>query len=206
MISSRFAAAACVLIALALGPTLIHSYGGVVVEDGRKASALPETLAGFSSRPSNRAATWGQRRFESHDWVERLYSTPKDVTLTVIRSYDLKALYHHPELAVAYGSGFESARVVFPPDRPDLPIHVLQTERETGPAGFYVLLYDDRFVSDPISFQIRTAAELLFTGRQAMTLFFVLDPSVSKTAEVVKEPSVTLLRAAIDRFVAPPTP
>ena len=48
MIAPRFATAVCVLLALALIPTIIHSYAGVVVEDGRRASALPETLAGFS--------------------------------------------------------------------------------------------------------------------------------------------------------------
>ena len=99
------------------------------------------------------------------------------MTLTVVRSYDLKALYHHPELAVAYGTSFEGARVEVLPGSPDIPVHVLRTGRESGPAAMYVLHYDDRFVSDPILFQIRTAGELLFKGRRAMTLFFVRDPN-----------------------------
>lgn len=202
MIAPRFATAVCVLIVLALVPTMIHSYAGVVVEDGRRASDLPERLAGFSSRPSDRSETWGQRRFESNDWVERVYYTPKgEVTLTVVRSYDLKALYHHPELAVAYGASFDSASVEALPDRPDMPIHVLGTELETGPGAFYVLHYDGRFVSDPIWFQISTAFELLFRGRRAMTLSFAQTTGMSGNVDLGKEPAVAVLLAAVDSFV-----
>lgn len=203
MIASRFAPLVCVLLALALIPTIIHSYAGVVVEDGRQASALPATLAGFTSRPSDRSATWGQRRFESSDWVEREYTTPSgDVRLTVIRSYDLKALYHHPELAVAYGASFQKARVETLPGRPDVPVHVLETGLEAGPVAFYVLHYEDRFVSDPIWFQIRTAGELLFRGRRAMTLFFAGEPNVPAGTRLAERSSVLLLRAAIQEFTA----
>ncbi len=61
---------------------------------------------------TNRPADWGRRRFESQDWTERRYVSGGDqVVLTVVRSFDLKALYHHPELAVAYGADFEPSRV-----------------------------------------------------------------------------------------------
>ena len=163
MIAPRFATAVCVLLALALIPTIIHSYAGVVVEDGRRASALPETLAGFKSRPSDRSATWGQRRFESHEWIVRVYATPAgDVQLTVIRSDALKGWVHQPELAVAYGTSFERARLEALPERPDIPVHVLQTGLDSGAGAFYALHYDERFVSDPIWFQIRAAGEMLF--------------------------------------------
>jgi len=205
MIAPRFATAVCVLLALALIPTIIHSYAGVVVEDGRRASALPETLAGFKSRPSDRSATWGQRRFESHDWIERVYTTPAgDVQLTVIRSYDLKGLYHHPELAVAYGTSFERARLEALPERPDIPVHVLETGRDSGSGAFYVLHYDERFVSDPIWFQIRAAGEMLFRGRRAMTLFFVRQRDFRPGASLAEQPSIVLLRSAIQQFIAPP--
>jgi len=205
MIAPRFATAVCVLLALALIPTIIHSYAGVVVEDGRRASALPETLAGFKSRLSERSATWGQRRFESHDWVERLYTTPVgDVRVTVIRSYDLKGLYHHPELAVSYGTSFEKARLEALPERPDIPVHVLETGLDSGPVAFYVLHYDERFVSDPIWFQIRTAGEMLFRGRRAMTLFFVRQQNLKAGASLAEQPSIVLLHAAIQQFVAAP--
>ena len=203
MIASRFAPAVCVLLVLALIPTIIHSYAGIVVDDGLRTSALPETLAGFSSRPSDRSATWGQRRFDSPDWIERVYATRAgDVQLTIIRSHDLKALYHHPELAVAYGTSFEKARLDLLPERPDVPVHVLETGREAGPGALYVLHYGGRFVSNPIWFQIRTAGELLFTGRRPMTLFFVRASHLTAGAALATQPAVALLRAAIEQFTA----
>jgi hypothetical protein len=191
-----------VLVALALVPTIIHAYAGVVVDDGLRASMVPESLAGFDSRASERSENWGERRFESHDWVERVFVTPNgEVPLTIVRSYDLKALYHHPELAVAYGTDFQRARVEPLPGQPDIPMHVLETVREGGPAAFYVLHYDGRFINDPIRFQVRTASELLFGGRQAMTLFFVQSPGLRASTDPQSRPSIALLRAAIQHFI-----
>src|SRR4249920_1141545 len=103
MMSSRYARAACAALLLALIPTVIHSYAGIVVTDDLRAASIPAMLGAYSASPTKRSADWGERRFDSHDWIERQYATESDtVVLTVIRSYDLKALYHHPELAVAY--------------------------------------------------------------------------------------------------------
>jgi hypothetical protein len=202
MIASRFATAVCVLVGLALIPTIIHSYAGLVVEDGHRASALPETLAGFSSRPTDRSETWGERRFESTDWVERSFVTPSgEVTLTVVRSFDLKALYHHPELAVAYGTDFQSATIEVLPESADVPVHVLRTTRDSRPGALYVLEYDGRFVKDPIMFQIRTAGELLFKGRRAMTLFFARAQSARPSGDLSSQPAALILLAAVDAFV-----
>jgi hypothetical protein len=122
------------------------------------------------------------------------------VVLTVLRSYDLKALYHHPELAVAYHySSFTDSRTDTFPGRPDMPVHVL-TNRDTNAIGLYVLHYDGRFVGDPIRFQIRTAGELLFTPRKAMTLFFVRDDTVAEGENPLKLPAAGLLASAIEAF------
>ena len=44
---------------------------------------------------------------------ERRYLSGADeVLLTVLRSYDLKRLYHHPELDVAYGAGYLTEEIV----------------------------------------------------------------------------------------------
>lgn len=204
MISPRYAPAVCALLVLALVPTVIHVYAGAVVSDARRATLVPETLAGYSSQASSRPPDWGRRRFESDDWFERRYTSGADeVLLTVVRSYDLKALYHHPELAVAYGADYESSRVeTFEPHQ-DVPVFVLLPRSGTGPAAFYVLSYDDEFVSRPILFQMRTAGELLFRGRRAMTLLFAQSPEGRATNELSKQPALTVLLAAVQAFVAP---
>jgi hypothetical protein len=202
MINSRFAPAVCVLVALALVPTIIHSYAGAVVDDGLRASALPERLAGLDSRVSDRSENWGQRRFESDDWVERVYTVEgREVTLTVVRSFDLKALYHHPELAVAYGSSFDRHRVEVFDRRPTIPVHVLDNSLNAAPLALYALHYGDRFIAEPIRFQIRTAGELLFSGRRAMTLFFTQSEVRFRTGDLSGQPVASILMAAIDEFL-----
>ena len=89
-----------------------------------------------------------------------------------MRSYDAKSLYHHPELAVTEHTFIRTELRRFA-QRPDIPVHVLYTE--SGGVAFYALHYDRAFVQDPIRFQLRTAGELLFSGRKAMTLFFMTD-------------------------------
>jgi hypothetical protein len=64
----------------------------------------------------------------------------------------------------------------------------------------YVLQYEDRFVEDPVWFQIRTAGELLFRRRQPMTLFFVLDSNGSPALDGEPAGSLRVLFGAIDAF------
>ena len=209
MISARYAPALLILALFALIPTAIHSYAGLVLDDGHTTRTVLASLGPFSSAPSGRNETWGKRRFDSDDWFERKYTQGRDeVVLTVIRSYDLKALYHHPELAVAYHEGhtFEPAVIVRFADHPTIPVYVLRATAPDPAVSMYVLHSDGRFIDNPIRFQLRTAGELLFSGRKPMTLFFVqgtaaagADPSDSAAAHV--------LFAAISSFLggAPPS-
>jgi hypothetical protein len=64
----------------------------------------------------------------------------------------------------------------------------------------YALLYDDRFVENPIRFQLGQAWELLFSGRRPMTLFFLTDEQVSAGTTLEALPSIGLFFEAIDRF------
>ena len=201
MIAYRFLPVLVVLLAIALVPTLIHSYAGSVVRDGRTAAALGRTLAGYASTPSSRNATWGQRRFNSDDWIERHYMRGADtIRLTVVRSYDPKSLYHHPELAVAYGRRFADVEKTQLAGRPEVPVHVLVPAAGEEAAAAYVLHYGDRFVSDPIRFQILTAAELLLSRRQAMTLFFALQERGGSDRAPGSQ-IAALLAAAVDDFL-----
>ena len=202
MISFRFVPAICALLILPLVPTWIHSYSGAVTNDGLSAAKIPTTLGDYRGVPSPRNANWGKRRFDSDDWIERTYSNgPREVRLTVVRSYDLKTLYHHPELAVAYGPGFRPETIERLPSEPEIPIHVLRPAVGQDTSAVYALLYDGRFVANPITFQIRTAGELLFTGRRPMTLFFTTETNVPEGAALDTLPSARLLVSAIDAFL-----
>jgi hypothetical protein len=203
VISARYAIAVCVLALVALVPTVIHSYAGVVVDDGRKAASVPTTLAGYSSMPSERNATWGKRRFESNDWVERKYTNgAEQIILTVVRSYELTPLYHHPELAVAYSDGhsFQPARTQRFAGHDDVPVHVLRPAPPDSAAAMYVLEYDGRIVDNAIAFQLRTSGELLFSGRRAMTLFFARSQEAPPDPALGSAGITRLLLAAVDAF------
>jgi hypothetical protein len=117
----------------------------------------------------------------------------------------LKTLYHHPELAVAYGTTFVGEHVERLKQNPDVPVHVLHSGPGVHAMAMYVLHYDGRFVENPITFQIRTAGELLFSGRKPMTLFFLHDLEVPEGASPETLPSAKVLFSAIDRFIAGPT-
>ena len=202
-ISHRFIPAACVLLAAALVPTIIHSYSAEVHDDGLTSAAIPTILAGFASVPSERAAAWGKRRFDSDDWTERVYSGANGdrFRLTVVRSLDPKSVYHHPELAVAYRTGFVGEEIRRFEARSDVPVHVLKPAPGVSAEAMYVLHYDTRFVDNPITFQIRAAGELLFSRRRPMTLFFLFNDSPQPGRDAEVSAGATLLLAAIEAFV-----
>jgi len=204
--SARFLPAIGGCLAVALLPTLLHSYSGRRATDGLTVASIPTTLAGYLGVASDRNRSWGQRRFDSSDWMERDYATSGDsIRLTVVRSYDAKRLYHHPELAVAYheSASWSGHRILRAPSHPTVPVHLLTAGGDRSSVGLYVLHYDGRFVEDPVRFQIRTAGELLFSPRKAMTLLFAFDARVPAGTPVEGLGALRLLLAAVDRFVAP---
>jgi hypothetical protein len=196
--SARYLPALAVLLVLALVPTVIHGYLGATVADGRSAAAIPLRLASVEGRPTDRPASVVFDTFAANDFVERQYGP--DLLLFVARAYDAKRLYHHPELAVAYGDAYERARIVRRPDRPDVPVHLL--EGRQGRLSVYALHYQDEFIADPIRFQLRNALTLLGRPRSLTTLFFVR--ARGSTDADVRSPAEDLLHAAIDAFLSQP--
>ena len=200
MVSTRFAAPVVALLALAAVPTVIHSYMPATVSDGRTVRAIPLELAGQPGTPVKRRASWGEDRFSSTDWTDRMYGGAAGVKFFVARSLDPKRLYHHPELALDYGEPYEGGTTIRLPQRSDLPVHVLRGAEGNGRRmALYVLHYGDEYVEDPILFQLRTSFRLLFSRRQPMTLFFVAqDLRADETVDTSR--ATALLLSAIDAF------
>lgn len=203
MISARYAGVVAGLLVLALVPTAIHSYWGATTTDGLTTRAIDSALAGAPSTATARKPAWVVNHLDSVDWTERVHKVDgRDVTLFAGRSYDAKRLFHHPELALLRGTETAAAGVARASARPDIPLHVLTTHRD-GRSGVavYALLYDGRFIDNPIIFQVRAAAELLVSGRKPMTLFMASDLS-GNPSQLEQAPATQVLLAAIASFEA----
>jgi hypothetical protein len=206
VIAPRFSPVVAVLLGFALVPTIIHEYVGVSSEDGLVTTAVDMQLAGLSGAATGRKSPWAKRKFDSTNWIERWYTGENErIELLIVRSYDLKRLYHHPELAIVQGDGLVSRGTVRLADRTAMPVHVFESQRTSGRSiAMYALLYGNQFVDNAIWFQLRTAASLLVGGQQQMTLFFVHDTDVPSDAPLDNLLVTRVLFAAIDSFMNQP--
>ena len=198
MISSRYAAATVLAIALALVPTVIHSYLGLTVDDGIVVTSVPEVLDGMDSRPTGRRPGWVATNFATAEFIERTYRVgAEDVTLFVGRSYDAKRLYHHPELALLRGTITAPAGVARVKSAPHVPLHVVTTARQTRTGvSVYALLADGELIENPIAYQLRASARLLVSGRRPMTLIMATDLAGDRN-KLDEAPATKLLIAAL---------
>ncbi len=204
MISSRYALPVIVLLGLALVPTVIHSYLQAREADGRPTANIPTTLAGMSSQPYTRHnAQWVKGMFDSEDWIERIYKKENGdkIRLFVARSYDHKHLYHHPELGLSHGGNLSSEGVVELPGESKIPVYLLRNSSAKRVAA-YVLLYDGRYIQNPVKHQIGESLTLLVNPRRPMTLFYIAAAGSSAIDRFANTSSAQLLTAAIHSFMA----
>jgi len=197
VIDTRHLPGLALLLALAGIPTIIHSYMGTTVEDGLSPAAVPPRLKGLDARPGRHTSAWVQDTYGTSNFIEREYGD--NLTLFVARSYDPKGLYHHPENGIAHGDSYDRAVVIRTPERPDVPMFVLDNGDTRRSA--YALLYDGKFIEQPIRFQIRNAVSLLIKPKALMTLFFVRGRS-SRGGSATAHDVESLLLAAADSFMA----
>ncbi len=199
--SPRFALPALCLSLVALVPTVVHNYLGLRVDDGVRAATVVPEVPGLRRAPTNRSALWAKTQFDSDDFAEFTFPTPRgEVKLTVIRSYDAKALYHHPENAVAYGKGLEPVELTHLADAPEVPVHRLVPDPTNPDADArlearYALLYGGEFVGNPYWAQLARAPQLLTRGRIPMTLLFAAGPPPARGEAV--GPTERVLAAAV---------
>lgn len=203
MISTRYALPVAVILMLALIPTLIHGYLGMKTDDGLSATNINPVLDNFTSTPTNRQPGWGEDAFGCDDWIERTYTDEqgKSIRLFVGRSYDHKRLYHHPELALSYAKDLMSTGQIRLPGQPDIPVNLLHNDMRPNMAAF-VLLYDGKFIDNPISHQVRDSLKQLISAGKPMTLFYIADDNAPKDTAFNKTPAASLLEKAIKDFMA----
>jgi hypothetical protein len=202
MTSARYALPVALVLMLALIPTVIHSYLGLKTDDGLSVKNIKSELGNFNSAPTNRQPGWGEETFGSEDWIERAYTDEqgKSLRLFVGRSYDHKRLYHHPELALSYAKDLRSKGKIRLPGQPEIPVNLLRNDMRPNMAAF-VLLYDGKFIDNPISHQIRDSLKQLISARKPMTLFYVVDDNAPKSIEFIQSPAASLLNKAIKDFM-----
>ena len=197
-VSTRYVVPLIVVLAIGMVPTLIHSYAGITVDDGLRARDLNVRIQGASGVQTSRKPDWVKRRLASDDWQERRYTIDgREVILFIGRSYDPKALYHHPELALAYGIDFKSRGIV---DLDGVPLYALAGRAQPNLA-MYALHSNDSFVADPVRFQIRNATTGLFRGRPPMTLFFALERGAPADDDLRTTGAARVLQAAIAEYL-----
>lgn len=197
MISGRFGVSLLALLALAFVPTVQHAYVGDVVTAAKVTQeTLPASIDGVIGAPKVRTGGWMTSTYAADSWAERVYAVPEagEVSLFVARGFDLKKLYHHPELGVLRGNSFQPLKRAWVDRR---PVHVLENVAD-GQSAVYVLVYEGEWVGNPYLLQASSALTTLWTGRRPLTLVFVSGPVVANGQPL---PFATrLLQATIERL------
>ena len=121
--------------------------------------------------------------------------------LTIIRSYDLERLWHHPELEFAMGLDFVRHHVRRFAGHPDVPVHVLWSEPPHNAVAMYALHYEGRFIAGPIGTTPTAPPDLVVGERSPMTLFFAIDDDVPHDVDVETLPVADMLFHAIENAV-----
>jgi hypothetical protein len=199
VIASRYLPATAVLLAVALVPTILHSYVGITASDGKSSGIIARNLHGIEGIDTSRRAVWVNEQYGTADFIERQYGP--DVTLFVARGYDAKRLYHHPEIGVAHGRRFEPEYLAHvSTTHGPVPVHVLIGE---DGLACYALLYDEQFVESPFRFEAAHILTTLIGPAKEMTLFFARGSAAANPSE---SSAVRILVAAIESFMSqPPT-
>ena len=198
MIAARYTRPVAALIAVALIPTVLHTYVRARSVDGRRADRLPSQLSGLYGASTVRGGRWAREALDADQAIERQYGS--ELTLFVARSYDVKRLYHHPELTVAYGRGFAAHTIVEFDQHAGIPVHVL-----TGPGrtAAYVVQSGDGFVGDPFVYELRSALPAMFRARRQATLFFVYG-RYERSPIPLDSPTMGLLLSAVESWQSQP--
>lgn len=195
MISTRFAPITVLLLVLALVPTVLHTYRGLSYDDGIRPAQVPRVIDGMTAQDEGRRENWGRRRFGTDEWIDRWYGASPRLRLTVVRTYDAKSVYHHPELAISYPEAL-LGRATIERLPGGVPVFVLKGMDQSRDLVAYALVADGRVIENPYLEQVRLALKMLVSGRRPMTLVYVQDRN-PPALPLDRQPAVLLLARAL---------
>lgn len=196
-VSSRYTRPICFSFLPVLAVVVVHSYVGIRSDDCPGSAAVSAELAagGSPSSPGMRSV------FDAFDWHDGTLAVPQTsshLKFAVVRSYDPKKLYHHPEVAfvreaAATGRGLDWVTV----DGENLPIHrAYYSVKQPAIFVAYVLMYRSQPVSNPYWTQLRSFPAELLTGQRPMTLFFISGTSPESDSEAMQKRAVEWLASS----------
>ena len=139
--------------------------------------------------------------FNSEDWFERIYQNKENVKvrLFIARSFDLKALYHHPELALSYAQDLSNKSISTLPKQAKIPVHILKND-DNSIIVVYVLMHNDTYIKDPIKYQLSESFRLLISQKKPMTLLYTSQTAQPSHSKLNLKTSTTLLTLTIQAF------
>ena len=175
-ISGRYLGALVAVLLVALVPTVRHGYvSTVAAAPSVTAASMPASFDGAPGAIRLRPAAWIADTYGAESWAERTYdvSGRGQVRIFVARGYDLKKLYHHPELGILHGVTVVSAGTAPLEGHPDRLVHVLRAERAGQTSALYGLVYRGAWIADPYRLQLSSALSSLWDARHPLTLIFV---------------------------------
>jgi hypothetical protein len=201
MISTRYAVPVAIILTLAIIPTVIHSYLGLTKDDGASIKSINPVLDNFTSSLSKRNAEYGEETFGSQDWIERIYSNEegKSIRLFIAKGYDHKRLYHHPELALSYAKNLSSDGQTRLVGHPEITVNLLKNDTKPNIAAF-ALMYDGKFIDNPILHQVMDSLNLLLSARKPVVLFYISDDTPPKNVPFKETTAALLLTKAIGAY------
>jgi hypothetical protein len=151
-------------------PVLVYSYGRVQLSSNQDP---PPPCQSFPRPTEGLRARQMLEMFQGEQWCEG--NIEGGLSFSVIRSYDPKKLYHHPEVALMRNAAPNRRTVEWVSDGSGmLPIH--RAFYDTGDEGIlvaYLLVYHARPVDNPYLAQLESFPIELLKGRSPMTLFFI---------------------------------
>ena len=175
-VSGRYLAALLAVLLVALVPTVRHGYvSTLAAAPSVTAASVPATFEGAPGATRERPAAWIAETYGADSWVERTYDVAGtgQVRIFVARGYDLKKLYHHPELGILHGVSLTPAGTVPLDGHPERRVHVLRGDGVGGASALYALVYRGAWIADPYRLQLSSALSTLWAARHPLTLILV---------------------------------